>query len=108
MRSWRPRRALRPPGSPERLPDPKRPQLGERMLDVTFAGVAATLALIAALFVLDRFISRPGHADTVGFREAVLASLFHVGVPPQHQQRLLRSGILEALVKRANPNGCGR
>jgi hypothetical protein len=78
------------------------------MLDVTFAGVAATLALIGYLFVLDLFISRPGHAHTAGFREAVLASLFHVSVPPQHQQRVLTFGILAALVLRANPNRCGR
>src|SRR3954464_3202617 len=50
------------------------------MLDVTVVGWAATLGLIAALFVLDLFVSRPGHAHTVGFREAVLASLFYVGV----------------------------
>jgi tellurite resistance protein TerC len=50
------------------------------MLDVTFAGWAATLALIAALFVVDLFVSRPGHAHTVGFREALVASLFYVGV----------------------------
>jgi tellurite resistance protein TerC len=50
------------------------------MLDVTLVGWAATLALIAGLFVLDLFISRPGHAHTVGFREAVVASLFYVGV----------------------------
>src|SRR3954452_19772708 len=50
------------------------------MLDVTFAGWAATIGLIAGLFVLDLFVSRPGHAHVVGFREAVLASLFYVGV----------------------------
>ena len=50
------------------------------MLEVTFVGWAATLALIAALFVLDLFISRPGHAHTVAFREAVVASLFYIGV----------------------------
>ena len=50
------------------------------MLDVTFAGWAATVGLIVALFVVDLFASRPGHAHTVGFREAVLASLFYVGV----------------------------
>jgi tellurite resistance protein TerC len=50
------------------------------MLDVTFAGWAATIGLIIALFVLDLFVSRPGHAHVVGFREAVLASLFYVGV----------------------------
>ena len=50
------------------------------MLDVTFAGWAATVGLIAALFLLDLFVSRPGHAHTVGFREAVFASLFYVGV----------------------------
>src|SRR4051812_13077313 len=50
------------------------------MLDVTFAGWAATIGLIAGLFVLDLSVSRPGHAHVVGFREAVLASLFYVGV----------------------------
>jgi hypothetical protein len=50
------------------------------MLEVTFLGWAATLALIAALFILDLFISRPGHAHTVAFREAVVASLFYIGV----------------------------
>ena len=50
------------------------------MLEVTFAGWAATIGLIAALFLLDLFVSRPGHAHTVGFREAVVASLFYVGV----------------------------
>ena len=49
-------------------------------LDVTLAGWAATIGLIAALFVLDLFVSRPGHAHTVGFREAVIASVFYVGV----------------------------
>ena len=50
------------------------------MLDVTFAGWAATIGPIAALFLLDLFVTRPGHAHAVGFREAVLASLFYVGV----------------------------
>src|SRR3954451_19254718 len=50
------------------------------MLDVTLAGWAATLRLITALFVVDLFVSRPGHAHAVGFREAVVASLFYVGV----------------------------
>jgi tellurite resistance protein TerC len=50
------------------------------MLDVTFAGWAATIGLIAGLFVLDLFVSRPGHAHEVGFREAVLASGFYVAV----------------------------
>src|SRR4051812_36083515 len=50
------------------------------MLDVTLAGWAATIGLIAALFVVDLFVSRPGHAHEVGFREAVLASVFYVGV----------------------------
>jgi tellurite resistance protein TerC len=49
-------------------------------LDVTFVGWAATLGLIAALFVLDLFVSRPGHEHVVGFREAVIASLFYIGV----------------------------
>jgi tellurite resistance protein TerC len=50
------------------------------MLEVTFAGWAATIGLIAALFLLDLFVTRPGHAHTVGFREAVVASVFYVGV----------------------------
>jgi tellurite resistance protein TerC len=41
---------------------------------------AATLAVSAALVMLDLFVSRAGHAHVVGFREAVLASLFYVGV----------------------------
>jgi tellurite resistance protein TerC len=49
-------------------------------LDVTIVGWAATLGLIAALFVLDLFVSRPGHEHVVGFREAVIASLFYIGV----------------------------
>jgi tellurite resistance protein TerC len=47
---------------------------------MTFAGWAATLGLITALFVLDLFVSRPGHAHTVGFREATVASVFYVSV----------------------------
>ena len=47
---------------------------------VTFAGWAATLGLIVALFVLDLFVSRPGHAHAVGLREAVRASVFYVSV----------------------------
>src|SRR3954463_161271 len=50
------------------------------MLDVTVAGWAATLALIAGLFAIDLFVSRPGHAHAVGFREAALASVFYVSV----------------------------
>src|SRR5919112_5819545 len=50
------------------------------MLEVTFAGWAITIGLIVALFVLDLFVSRPGHAHVVGFREAVLASLFYISV----------------------------
>jgi tellurite resistance protein TerC len=50
------------------------------LLEVTFAGWAATLGLIVALFVLDLFVTRPGHAHTVGFREAVIASVFYVGI----------------------------
>ena len=50
------------------------------MLDVTFAGWAATIGLIVVLFALDLFVSRPGHAHTVGFREAALASVFYVSV----------------------------
>jgi tellurite resistance protein TerC len=50
------------------------------VLDVTFAGWAATIALIAVLFALDLFVSRPGHAHTVGFREAAIASVLYVSV----------------------------
>ncbi|UGS36448.1 putative membrane protein [Capillimicrobium parvum] len=50
------------------------------MLDVTFAGWAATICLIAGLFALDLFRSRPGHAHTVGFREAAIASAFFIAV----------------------------
>src|SRR4051794_24643476 len=48
------------------------------MLEVSFAGWAATIAAIAMLFVADLFISRPGHAHAVGFREAVIASVLYV------------------------------
>src|SRR3954453_17198909 len=50
------------------------------MLDVTVAGWAATIGLIAVLFLIDLFVSRPGHAHVVGFREAVFASAFYVAV----------------------------
>jgi tellurite resistance protein TerC len=50
------------------------------VLDVTLAGWAATIGLIVILFALDLFVSRPGHAHTVGFREAVTASVFYVSV----------------------------
>jgi TerC family integral membrane protein len=50
------------------------------MLEVTFAGWAATIGLIVALFALDLFVTRPGHEHTVGFREATLASIFFAGV----------------------------
>ena len=50
------------------------------MLDVTLAGWAATIGLILVLLAIDLFVTRPGHAHTVGFREAVAASVFYVGV----------------------------
>src|SRR3954466_9835826 len=50
------------------------------MLEVTFAGWAATIGAIVVLFVVDLFVSRPGHAHAVGFREAVLASVFYISV----------------------------
>src|SRR5215217_5002908 len=50
------------------------------MLEVTFAGWAATIALIVVLFVADLFVSRPGHAHAVGFREAVAQSIVYVAV----------------------------
>jgi TerC family integral membrane protein len=50
------------------------------MLDITIAGWAATIGLIAGLFAVDFFASRPGHAHTVGFREAAIASIFFVSV----------------------------
>ena len=46
------------------------------VLDVTHAGWAATIGVIVMLFALDLFVSRPGHAHAVGFREAVIASVF--------------------------------
>src|SRR3954469_17622101 len=49
-------------------------------LHVTFAGWFATIALIGGLFAIDLFVSRPGHAHTVGLREAAAASAFFVGV----------------------------
>src|SRR3954449_2962057 len=48
------------------------------MLEVSFAGWAATIGAIVVLFVVDLFVSRPGHAHAVGFREAVLASVFYI------------------------------
>jgi tellurite resistance protein TerC len=50
------------------------------VLDVTLAGWAATVGLIVVLLAIDLFVTRPGHAHTVGFREAVAASVFYVGV----------------------------
>ena len=50
------------------------------MLEVTLAGWAATIGVIVILFALDLFVSRPGHAHSVGFREAALASVFYVSV----------------------------
>src|SRR3954453_3883374 len=49
-------------------------------LHVTFAGWLATIALIGGLFAIDLFVSRPGHAHAVGFREAAFASAFYVSV----------------------------
>src|SRR3954452_16023391 len=49
-------------------------------LHVTFAGWLATIGLIGGLFAIDLFVSRPGHAHTVGLREAAGASAFFVGV----------------------------
>src|SRR3954452_12466534 len=49
-------------------------------LHVTFAGWLATIALIGGLFAIDLFVSRPGHAHTVGLREAAAASAFFIGV----------------------------
>src|SRR3954454_11536299 len=49
------------------------------MLDVSAGGWAATIGLIAALFVVDLFASgRRPHA--VGFREAAAWSVFYIGV----------------------------
>src|SRR3954453_21102209 len=50
------------------------------MLHVTVAGWAATIGLIVVLFVIDLFVSRPGHAHVVAFGEGVLASVFYVGI----------------------------
>jgi len=58
------------------------------VLDVTLAGWAATIGLIAILFAVDLFVSRPGHAHTVGFRQSenftrwrALISPFFDGAP---------------------------
>jgi tellurite resistance protein TerC len=48
------------------------------MLEVTVGGWAATIGAIVVLFAVDLFVSRPGHAHAVGFREAVFASIFYV------------------------------
>ena len=50
------------------------------MLDVSLAGWAATVGAIGVLFLFDLFVSRPGHAHEVGFREAVIASVFYTTV----------------------------
>jgi tellurite resistance protein TerC len=50
------------------------------VLHVAFAGWAATVGLVAALFVVDLYVSRPGHAHVVGFREAAAASIFFIAV----------------------------
>jgi tellurite resistance protein TerC len=50
------------------------------VLEVSFAGWAATIGLIVILFAVDLFVSRPGHAHTVGFREAAFASVFYMSV----------------------------
>jgi hypothetical protein len=42
-------------------------------LEVTLSGWAATIGLIVGLFALDLFVSRPGHAHVIGFREATVA-----------------------------------
>jgi hypothetical protein len=43
------------------------------MLDVTVAGWAATIGVIVALFALDLFVSRPGDAHVIEFKEALRA-----------------------------------
>src|SRR5215204_5040804 len=50
------------------------------MLEVSLLGWAATIAVIAGLFVLDLFVSRPSRSHAVGFREAAIASIFYVTV----------------------------
>jgi len=50
------------------------------VLEVTVAGWAATIGLIVVLFAIDLFVSRPGHAHSVGFREAAITSVFYVSV----------------------------
>jgi hypothetical protein len=57
------------------------------MLHVSLLAWVATIGAIAALFALDLFVSRPGHAHTVGFREAVLASVFYVAESPSGLSR---------------------
>src|SRR5215217_6383711 len=50
------------------------------MLHVTFAGWTATIGVIVGLFAVDLFVSRPGHAHVIEFREAAVASVFFVSV----------------------------
>jgi tellurite resistance protein TerC len=50
------------------------------MLDVSLAGWTATVGAIGVLFLFDLFVSRPGHGHEVGFREAVIASVFYITV----------------------------
>jgi tellurite resistance protein TerC len=49
-------------------------------LELTLLGWAATIGLIAVLFVIDLIVSRPGRGHTVGFREAALASAFYISI----------------------------
>ena len=63
------------------------------MLEVTFAGWAATIGLIVALFAIDLFVF------------VLLMSAF--AVPAEHQQRVLTFGIVAALVLRAIFIGLG-
>jgi tellurite resistance protein TerC len=50
------------------------------VLHVTFAGWAVTIGLVAGLFLLDLFVSRPGHEHVIRFREAATASVFFIAV----------------------------
>jgi hypothetical protein len=82
------------------------------VLDVTLAGWAATIGLIAVLFAIDLFVSRPGHAQTVGFREAVIASVFYVSVALAFGVVFgliaglgVRCGVLRRLCRREEPVG---
>ena len=82
-----------------------------RMLEVTFAGWAATVGLVVVLLAIDLTLAvlRPHH---VGFREAALWSVFYIavaigfGVVVRDDRRLgVRRRVLRGLHRREEPVG---